>query len=57
MPGLLLYLTALAGIASVALPNEIIQDPGRKGPPLEIVHLYNDLYPQGMVPAIIVSPS
>ncbi|KAL8950648.1 MAG: hypothetical protein Q9222_003332 [Ikaeria aurantiellina] len=29
-------------------PQTIASDPGRSGAPLEIIHLYNDLFPQGI---------
>ncbi|KAL9127795.1 MAG: hypothetical protein Q9217_003401 [Psora testacea] len=47
MPSLLPNcLALLASIASITIAQQIPSDPGRSGPSLEIVHLYNDLYPQ-----------
>ena len=38
---------ALASLHGLAHAQQLAQDPGTKGPPVEIVDLYNDLYPQG----------
>ncbi|TDZ18077.1 hypothetical protein Cob_v009082 [Colletotrichum orbiculare MAFF 240422] len=39
--------TALAGI-ELACSQDLISDSGRSGPPLELVHLYNDQWPTGI---------
>ncbi|TEA14123.1 Fumarylacetoacetase [Colletotrichum sidae] len=39
--------TALAGI-ELACSQELISDSGRSGPPLELVHLYDDQWPTGI---------
>ena len=46
MPSLLKHLAVFAGSASLVLPQQIATDSGFSGPSLEVVHLYNDLYPQ-----------
>ena len=38
---------AIASIACAACAQQIAQDPGRGGVPIELVHLYHDEYPQG----------
>lgn len=38
---------AIAGINSPVLSQQISQDPATGGVPIEVVHLYNDEYPQG----------
>lgn len=40
-------LALLASIAGTALSQQIAQDPGYAGAPIEVVHIYNGLYPQG----------
>ena len=40
-------LIVFASCASLALSQQIASDPGRGGMPIEIVHLYNDEFPQG----------
>ena len=42
----LLGVTA-ASWARLTSSQQLAQDPGVTGPPLEVVHLYNDLYPIG----------
>lgn len=39
----------LASLAGLSLTQQIVQDPGVGGVPIEIVHLYNDEYPQGQL--------
>lgn len=39
----------IAGITAFALSQQIAQDPGTGGVPIEVVHLYNDEYPQGFL--------
>lgn len=41
-------IAAAASFAGSAYSQQIPQDPGRGGVPIEIVHLYNDEYPQGI---------
>ena len=38
----------LASLIHLATSQQLASDPGRSGPTLEIVHLYNDLFPQGI---------
>ena len=40
-------ITSIAGIIISVLSQQIAQDPGTGGVPVEVVHLYNDEYPQG----------
>lgn len=42
----LIQLTTLLTLLSPAISQNLASDPGRSGAALEIVHLYNDLYPQ-----------
>ncbi|KAI4152995.1 MAG: hypothetical protein L6R39_001689 [Caloplaca ligustica] len=44
----LIKLTPLLALLSVSSAQRLASDPGRSGAPLEIVHLYDDLYPQGI---------
>ena len=37
------------GIAGSVSSQQIAQDPGRSGVPIELVHLYYDEYPQGIL--------
>ena len=37
----------LASLAGSSLTQQIAQDPRVGGVPIEIVHIYNDEYPQG----------
>ena len=47
----------LASLAGSSLTQQIAQDPGVGGVPIEIVHLYNDEYPQGqLLPLSLFSP-
>ena len=39
----------LASLAGSSFAQQIAQDPGVGGVPIEIVHLYNDEYPQGQL--------
>ena len=41
------YITSIAGIITCVLSQQIAQDPGTGGVPVEVVHLYNDEFPQG----------
>jgi hypothetical protein len=43
--GLIVATSALLSTLSHA--QQLISDPGVKGPPLELVHLYNDQWPTG----------
>ena len=48
----------LASLAGSSFTQQIAQDPGVGGVPIEIVHLYNDEYPQGQsYPLLLFSPS
>ena len=38
---------SIAGIITSVLSQQITQDSGTGGVPVEVVHLYNDEYPQG----------
>ena len=40
-------ITSIAGIIATVLSQQIAQDSGTGGVPVEVVHLYNDEYPQG----------
>lgn len=40
-------IAAVVSIVGSVHSQQIPQDPGRSGVPIEIVHLYNDEYPQG----------
>lgn len=47
----------LASLAGLSLTQQIAQDPGVGGVPIEIVHFYNDEYPQGQpFPLLLSSP-
>jgi hypothetical protein len=39
--------SALLSVLSVSSSAQVISDPGVSGPPLEIIHLYNDQWPTG----------
>ncbi|KAK4693251.1 hypothetical protein P7C71_g4120, partial [Lecanoromycetidae sp. Uapishka_2] len=41
-------LAVFASLTGSALSQQIAQDPGRGGVPIEVVHLYNDEFPQGI---------
>ncbi len=45
---LLSLLATVAGSALFASAQNVRRDPGVFGPPLEIVHLFNDEWPTGM---------
>ncbi|KAF1959568.1 MRJP-domain-containing protein [Byssothecium circinans] len=47
-PALLLTTTTLFSSITGVLAQSILSDPGVSGPPLEIVHLYNDQWPTGI---------
>ena len=48
----------LASLAGSSLTQQIAQDPGVGGVPIEIVHIYNDEYPQGQsYPLLLFSNS
>ena len=38
---------SIAGVTTCVLSQQIAQDPGTGGVPVEVVHLYNDEFPQG----------
>ena len=40
-------IASIAGIITSVLSQQISQDPGTGGVPVEVVHLYNDEFPQG----------
>jgi len=42
-----LALAASALLPALSTAQQILRDPGVAGPPLEIVHLYNDQWPTG----------
>ena len=46
----------IASLAGSALTQQIAQDPGVGGVPIEIVHLYNDEYPQGQTLPLSLCP-
>ncbi|KAL8832308.1 MAG: hypothetical protein Q9191_000362 [Dirinaria sp. TL-2023a] len=43
-----LFAAAATGFAKLAVSQQLAQDPGRSGTPLEVVHLYYDEFPQGI---------
>ena len=43
------YILASLAAFGDTYAQKLPQDPGVKGPPVEVVHLYNDLYPQGIL--------
>ena len=49
-------IVAVASIAGSAYSQHIAQDPGRGGVSIELVHLYNDEYPQGMPDSLDEKP-
>lgn len=48
MVPLIFRATLLLGALSGALTQQIAHDPGHSGASLEVIHLYSDLYPQGI---------
>ncbi len=42
-------IVAAVSVAGSAYSQQIAQDPGRSGVPIELVHLYYDEYPQGIL--------
>lgn len=43
-----LFAAAAIGLANLVVSQQLAQDPGRSGTPLEVVHLYYDEFPQGI---------
>ena len=46
------YILASLAAFGDTYAQQLPQDPGVKGPPVEVVHLYNDLYAQGRLPML-----
>jgi len=42
-----LVIAASVALSTLSSAQQLLRDPGVAGPPLEIVHLYNDQWPTG----------
>lgn len=45
-----LYILSVLGCVILVSGQVLASDPGVSGPPIELVHIYNDEFPTGMFP-------